>query len=146
MYRLIYKSRCTEKLDREMVRGILHESMEQNRESGLTGALIATDTHFLQILEGGFRELNETFFRIFKDGRHTDIQLISFASGASRLFEGWAMRGLGVFDLNRELENELKSKYGEEDGSVCFPLEEWAALSIVNDVHMMSRRSCTDEG
>ena len=146
MHRLIYKSRCSVRLDREVVRGILHESSEQNRASGLTGALIATDTHFLQVLEGGFSELNDTFSRILQDGRHTDIQLISFAPAASRLFEGWAMRGLGVFDLNRELEDELKSKYGEEEGSVCFPVEEWSALAIINDVHMMSRRSCSDDG
>ena len=142
MYRLVYRSRCSGEMSREIVRSILHESSELNRSEDITGALLATDTHFLQVLEGEFKSLNRTFARIFNDPRHRDVELISFGPAASRLFEGWAMRGLGVFDLNTELETELRKKYGEEDGSVCFPTEEWAALALVNDVHMMSDHSC----
>jgi hypothetical protein len=53
------------------------------------------------------------------------------------IFSGWGMRGLGVFDFNKDLEASLMEKYGEEDGSVKFPLEEWVALSLINDIRMV---------
>jgi hypothetical protein len=46
------------------------------------------------------------------------------------------MRGIGAFDFNRKLEAELKRKYGEEQGGVQFPLEEWKALALINDIAM----------
>jgi hypothetical protein len=142
VYRLVYKSRSIGEISREMVRSIMNQSGEMNRDMGITGALIATDTHFLQVLEGDFQSLNKTFMRIARDPRHSEVSIIAFSPAASRLFEGWAMRGIGIFDLNKDLEEELKKKYGQEDGSLCFPTEEWAALSLVNDVHMMSHGGC----
>ncbi len=79
MFRLIYKSRCRGSIDRETVRTILHESSELNKAAGITGALLATDTHFLQVLEGDFQKLNETFMKIAGDTRHETIQIISFS-------------------------------------------------------------------
>lgn len=137
MYRLIYKSRSSGPVNRETVRQILHSSMEMNRQHGVRGALLATATHFLQVLEGGYEELNETFSRILMDSRHHEIRIVHFAPAGRHLFQDWAMRGFGVFDLNRELEEELREKYGEEEGGIRFPEEEWSALSIVFDVNMM---------
>jgi hypothetical protein len=141
MYRLIYKSRSSEPINRETIRSILHSSMELNRSHGLTGALLATETHFLQVLEGEYEALNETFSRILDDPRHTQIRIIHFAPAGRRLFGDWAMRGFGVFDLNRSLESSLKDKYGEEDGGIRFPEEEWSALSMVFDVNMMDEQT-----
>lgn len=47
------------------------------------------------------------------------------------------MRGIGVFDLNKEVEASLINKYGEEEGGIRFPLEEWAALALINDLKMV---------
>ena len=44
------------------------------------------------------------------------------------------MRGIGVFDLNRDIELQLICKFGEEDETVRIPLVEWEALSLINDV------------
>ena len=112
-----------------------------NRRVGVTGALLATDTHFLQVLEGDFKELNETFLRIARDHRHDKIELIYFGAASRQLFKGWHMRGFGIFDLNRELEQELKKKYGEEDGGVRFPVEDWSALAMIHDVRMLAGES-----
>ncbi|OPL18315.1 MAG: hypothetical protein AVO35_05570 [Candidatus Aegiribacteria sp. MLS_C] len=137
MYRLIYKSRSSGPVSRETVSRIIHSSMEMNRKHGVRGALLATATHFLQVLEGEYEALNETFFRILKDPGHHDIRIVHFAPAGRHLFQDWAMRGFGVFDLNRNLEERLREKYGEEDGGVRFPEEEWSALSMVFDVSMM---------
>ena len=137
MFRLIYKSRSTVTVDREMVRSILRTSSDRNRESRITGVLLATSTHFLQVIEGGFEEVNETFMRIVRDPRHEDIRLICFGPAEDWLFEGWVMRGFGVFGENRDLEAGLISRYGEEDGGVRFPERAWRALALVADVRMV---------
>jgi len=136
MYRLIYKSRSATPVDWAQVTDILHTSEASNREAGITGALLATDSHFLQVIEGPYESVNRTFMRIVRDPRHTDIWLIGFSVIDARLFEDWGMKGIGIFDLNRETEAMLMRKYGEEDGSVHFPLDEWKALALIQDVDL----------
>ena len=40
----------------------------------------------------------------------------------------------GVFDFNRDLIDDLIDQYGEEDGSVRFPVEEWKVLALISDL------------
>jgi len=112
-------------------------SEARNEQSGITGVLLASETHFLQALEGKFEDVNALFRRIFRDDRHEELTLISFSVIDARLFRGWGMLGIGTFNLNQEIESELVEKYGEEDGGIRFPLEEWAALSLINDIKLM---------
>lgn len=137
MYRLIYKSTCSKEIDWPLVEGILHESEKNNQEKEISGVLLATNKHFLQVIEGKYEAVNDLFMHIVKDKRHTNLKLISFHVVDSVIFSGWGMRGLGVFDFNKDLEASLMKKYGEEDGSVKFPLEEWVALSMINDIRMV---------
>lgn len=139
MYRLIYKSRSKNKVDWETVEQIMAESTKCNEQHHLTGVLLATDTHFLQVLEGNFEDLNETFFRIAQDSRHEEMKLISYNMVDARLFSAWGMRGIGVFNFNKDIEQDLMEKYGEEDGGVKFPLEEWMALALINDIRMIGK-------
>lgn len=137
MYRLIYKSKSSGPISKENLRDILYTSLETNRADGVNGALIATHSHFLQYLEGDFDDVNETFFRIVKDPRHLDIKLVSFGSVEKALFSHWSMKGVGIFDLNLELENKLKQQYGEEEGGVFLPTDEPAALSLLGDLDIL---------
>ena len=118
---LVYKNRCKSVVDLDLVDSILASSIRNNAANGVTGVLLATRTHFLQVLEGGFEALNETFERISGDTRHEKIQLISFTEIEERRFGEWAMHGIGLFDLNHELAIKLCEKFGEEDGNVRLP-------------------------
>lgn len=137
MYRLIYKSRSVGEIDWDIVKDILHRCEKSNAENDITGVLLATNTHFLQVLEGKYEDVNRTFMRIVKDSLHSEIQLIAFSVIDSRIFQHWGMKGIGVFNLNKEVEFELIQKYGEEEGGVKFPLEEWMALAMINDIDMV---------
>ena len=137
MYRLIYKSRSTVELNWDVVKDILHASEEHNEANSITGILLATNTHYLQVLEGKFEDVNVAFMNIVQDPRHDDIKLISFNVVDARLFAGWGMKGIGVFDFNKQIERLLMEKYGEEDGGIHFPLEEWMALAMIHDIKMM---------
>jgi hypothetical protein len=139
MYRLIYKSKASVPISKENLRDILYTSLEKNRFDGVNGALIATHSHFLQFLEGDFEDVNETFFRIVKDPRHLDIKLVSFGPVEKALFSQWSMKGFGIFNLNRELENKLKQQYGEEDNGVFLPTEEPDALLLLSDIEIIKK-------
>jgi hypothetical protein len=136
MYRLIYKSRANQRIDWKLVNDLIAGSEASNREAGITGVLLATETHFLQVLEGGFDDVNELFMHIVRDPRHEKIQLIAFDCVESRLFGGWAMHGVGIFNFNRKLIDDLIDHYGEEEGSVRFPVEDWKVLALISDLRM----------
>ena len=137
MYRLIYKSSSAVEVSWDMVRDILGKSTEHNAEAGITGVLLATDQNFLQVIEGSYESVNETFMRIVKDERHKNIWLVGFGVIDARIFHGWGMKGIGVFDINRDIETDLIRKYGEEDNGLRFPLEEWMALALIQDVQLI---------
>jgi hypothetical protein len=138
MYRLIYRSRSVEPMNWKLVRSITDTSEERNEQCGVSGVLLASRTHFLQVLEGTFEDVNSVFRSIARDERHKDLSIISFSVVDARLFGGWGMRGVGAFDFNLRIENELKQKYGEEEGGIHFPLEEWQVLAMINDLKMIS--------
>ena len=137
MYRVIYQSRSRIALNWDIGTDILHSSEAYNESHGITGVLLASNTHFLQVLEGNYEDVNEAFMRIVRDERHTDIRLIGFSVIDARLFGGWGMRGIGAFDFNKDIEQQLVGKYGEEEGGIHFPLEEWQALAMIHDIKMM---------
>jgi len=137
MYRLIYKSRSTVPLNWDIVRDITSASEATNAAHGITGVLLASRTHYLQALEGKFEDVNTVFRRIVRDNRHSELSLIGFSVIDARLFCGWGMRGIGAFDFNKRIETELKDKYGTEEEGIHFPLEEWQALAMINDIKMM---------
>ena len=137
MYRMIYRSRSVEPLNWDIVRSITSVSERNNEASGLTGVLLASRSHFMQAIEGNFEDVNAAFRRICRDERHTELSIVGFSITDARLFGGWGMRGIGAFDFNKQIEDELKEKYGEEEGGIHFPFEEWQALAMINDIKMM---------
>lgn len=137
MYRLIYKSRSKSKIDWNTVNKIIESSEAYNMESNITGVLLATESHFMQVIEGDFDEVNRLFMRIARDPRHDEIQIVSFGCVDGRLFGGWAMHGIGIFDFNAELIRDLVEQYGEEEGSVRFPVQDWRVLGLINDLRVI---------
>ena len=137
MYRMIYKSRSVEPLNWDIVRSITSVSERNNQACGVTGVLLASRSHFMQAVEGNFEDVNAVFRRICRDDRHVELSIIGFTVIDARLFGGWGMRGIGAFGFNKQIEQQMKEKYGEEDGGMRFPLKEWQALGMINDIKMM---------
>ena len=134
MYRLIYKSRSSQPIDWDFVHELVGTSESKNEERGITGVLLATRTHFLQVLEGDFDAVNRLYLRIARDPRHDEVQLVAFGCVESRLFGGWSMHAIGIFDFNEELQRDLVDQYGEEDGGLRFPVEDWKVLALISDL------------
>ena len=132
LYSMIYKSRCKGLANWDLVNSILASSSRNNAEDQITGVLVATDTHFLQVLEGEYKVLNATFERIVHDPRHDTVQLISFGQIEERQFADWAMHGIGLFDLNQELVSTLCSKFGEDNGNIRLPSTVHGSMELLN--------------
>lgn len=132
LYSLIYKSRCKGPADWDLVNSVLASSSRNNPDDQITGVLVATQTHFLQVLEGEYEVLNATFERIVRDTRHDTVQLISFGQIGKRQFAEWAMHGIGLFDLNQELVSVLCSKFGEDNGNVRLPSTLHESMKLLN--------------
>jgi hypothetical protein len=132
LFSVIYKSRCKGLANWDLLESILTSSTSNNPKHDITGILVATQTHFLQVLEGEFEAINETLERISRDTRHEKVQLMRFIEIEERVFKDWGMHGIGLFDLNSELAVELGRKYGEDNGNVRFPSSADEALELLD--------------
>jgi len=61
----------------------------------VTGALLATDKCFAQVLEGEQEVVEETYGRITRDPRHQDIVLLLTEPIAARQFPDFSMPYIG---------------------------------------------------
>jgi len=134
LHRVVYKSRATVTVDLEVVLSIARESENRNTRLGITGLLLATNTHFFQALEGEERRLDRVFARISRDPRHTDLNVISRGAIQTRQFEGWGLKGVGLMGLNDALAERLQETYGREGDELRFPESEAEALAFLDAV------------
>ena len=72
--------------------GILASARCHNLIEGITGSLICREDLFVQMLEGDEDAVHNTFERIKRDDRHTDIANVWSGNIDTRLFPQWAMR------------------------------------------------------
>ena len=94
LQRLIYASRWMDPTHAEiepMVADILDKSVRNNRTVGITGLLLHHRGWFLQVLEGPLEVVDDTFDRIRRDLRHTDIRTVADLPIAARAFGDWSM-------------------------------------------------------
>jgi hypothetical protein len=91
LHRLIYISRVARQVRFGDADEIARGSAERNRRAGLTGLLLYTPSHFIQVLEGEPGAIASTYFRISKDSRHTHLRVIDDREVDGREFGPWAM-------------------------------------------------------
>jgi hypothetical protein len=84
--------------NRQELAHILGTARHNNRQLGITGALLFTEVYFAQILEGPLGAVETLFERIQCDRRHSDVTVLSFHPVASRRFAGWSMAYAGLGD------------------------------------------------
>lgn len=70
---------------------ILGVSERNNRRDHLTGILLSHNGRFLQAIEGARVDLDRLMDRLRRDGRHTNIRVLSDQPTSHRLFGHWAM-------------------------------------------------------
>ncbi|MEQ8410386.1 MAG: BLUF domain-containing protein [Erythrobacter sp.] len=92
MREIIYRSVASETLGGDDIFRIVFRAKRANGRVGLSGFLIYSSGHFLQLLEGPHLELRRTFRVIAQDTRHSDVTVLSERPITERLFPDWRMR------------------------------------------------------
>ena len=123
IYRLIYRSRSVVPIDYQTLRSIEEVASRNNEQVGVTGFLLATYNQFFQVLEGSIEAVNRIYNKVVKDSRHSDLILLSYGPAQKRQFADWSMRGVHIGLLNKYIVEQLKSKFGQENGDLKLPIE-----------------------
>jgi hypothetical protein len=139
MYHLIYKSKPVEAANQELLLSIFGASQKKNKELNITGLLLATDKHFIQILEGEKGAVNRLYHDIAKDGRHGDLELVSFQPIEKRSFPEWTMKIIRFDDLHKGIRESIIQKYGSSNQDFCIPEKPELAFSLLYDVYAMTK-------
>lgn len=128
--RLIYYSvnavQAQEGSLQQELKSILIASQRNNPPLGVSGALIFNYSYFAQVLEGDRKAITETFCKVSKDSRHSDIVILEAKPISERMFGTWNMAFVG----GAVAENELR-RYGT---SAQFHPEKMTSASLLGFV------------
>ncbi len=109
LVQLIYvsdrKSTCTEK----DIEKILDSSKKNNPGLGVTGVLFYNEKKFLQLVEGEYKIIMETYDKIKTDPRHERCIMLTCSPIKEKSFTSWNM-GLKKIDNSLEILTEITSE------------------------------------
>lgn len=127
---LLYVSKSTlnSASDYDAVQQIAKESALANIQIGLTGALIFTGTHFVQILEGDRAEIDRLLGVIERDARHTELRIVERKNIAQRRFSTWSMAYMGP---SRFVSRHVQQLLEQTSGSRGWRASEWISDLMV---------------
>lgn len=100
---LIYLSQARAGLDATDVRAILGTAQVKNRRRDVTGLLLYSGQHFIQVLEGRPAHLEELVGTIRSDARHSGVQVVVREPVQQRRYGSWAMEYVESMDVADEL-------------------------------------------
>ena len=92
-FRLIYRSRSriADEERSATLAQIFGVARSNNKQTGITGALLVTDRWFVQALEGDETAVQRLYEHIRGDARHDEVTVIESAAVDGRVFSRWAM-------------------------------------------------------
>jgi Sensors of blue-light using FAD len=92
-FRLIYRSRSriADEERASALAQIFGVARSNNKQTGITGALLVTDRWFVQALEGDETAVQRLYEHIRDDARHDEVTVIESAAVDARVFSRWAM-------------------------------------------------------
>lgn len=89
--RLVYVSTADPALSSAELETIHHTAQARNARLGLSGLLLYTGSHFMQLLEGEQGCVRSVFESICSDPRHRDIVRLVAEPARERACPGWSM-------------------------------------------------------
>jgi hypothetical protein len=90
-HQLLYISTATRQMLRVDVESILFTARRTNNANSITGLLISSPRHFMQVLEGDEASVQQTYQRICADPRHHAHVILRQADVEARQFGQWSM-------------------------------------------------------
>ncbi len=96
---LLYVSRRTPLLKRDVLEAIVERSALANARRNITRVLLCCGTGIMQLLEGELADVKALYDVIEIDPRHDQVHALVCKSVRKRLFPEW---GMGMADLDRK--------------------------------------------
>ncbi len=94
---------------------LLERAQRRNSEVAVTGILLFSGGHFLQVLEGHQRVLTSLYGKIAADRRHKNVVEIAWLQVPERMFGKWYMGMLNLderLDLDPQFFNRFQKRLG----------------------------------
>ena len=122
---VLYISRATRAVSDSDVRRILFASRRNNRRIDVTGCLLFSGSHFVQVLEGERGALRDLIAHIAQDVRHENVRVVVDHEVRKRTYPGWSMGILYRLDVADRIDAIL-------EGADCPPEVALGLLCEVN--------------
>ncbi len=90
MYFLIYTSYALH-TDGQALKTLLQQAREKNKRQAVTGMLLYLNGIFIQLIEGGQKEVQQLYQAIRKDNRHKEAIVLKEGPIENRYFTDWSM-------------------------------------------------------
>lgn len=91
IYRLLYISTASKRMSASQLSAILDTARQRNQATGLTGLLVFTGEHFMQLLEGDRKAVEAVFASICLDDRHNGVVKLVAEPAETRACPSWSM-------------------------------------------------------
>jgi hypothetical protein len=117
LYTLVYVSRSALSIEGDAaVDEIVKVANYRNAKLRVTGALVYTEIHFAQVLEGSKAAIAELMNSILGDQRHQDVTVVAEHKISHRRFPDWAMAYSGPSPyLDRNLKPLIAPRSWDKD-------------------------------
>lgn len=89
---VVYRSRAVAPLRSHDLQRLLKTAQSRNQREAITGVVLYDDSHFFQWLEGPADGVARVMDSILGDSRHTDLEILTRRTAATRRFKGWDMK------------------------------------------------------
>jgi len=106
VYVSVRKKECTD----EEIENILAACKRNNPKLDITGVLLYSKTHFLQYLEGDYKEISGLYEKIKPDTRHKNVVLITTGQIKERSFPSWEMGSKEINEDKVEFQTDLSKE------------------------------------
>ncbi|HEX8913199.1 MAG TPA: BLUF domain-containing protein [Humisphaera sp.] len=104
LHRIVYVSDAVRPFSAADVAALGRRSAAANARRGVTGLLLYSGGHFVQLLEGNPLDVAELFDTVAFDLRHRDVHALVSEPAAARLFPSWWMGALSLDAAGTELD------------------------------------------
>ena len=126
---IIYISAASDDFNPDTLDQIAQIACVNNKPLSVTGMLLYSGTHFLQVLEGKEELGQYVLKRIKNDDRHVDLEVIMDSPIGKRNFSEWYM---GVLDVSRNMKLDREQFKFITAQATCDPKAAGrAALSVL---------------
>ena len=94
----------------DVLEALIAEAATRNKSHGISGAIMFTETHFVQIIEGAPEKVESLLQALRGDTRHTDIVIVERGPVPERRFAEWCMAYAGQSQfIGRQIKRVLNN-------------------------------------